>query len=243
MGGIAYDLKADDGRAFLEEHFWFDGSAVQMNGNKDFSRMLNCLPPEKQMRLNKMPTPTGYESKLNWLRMLLKVVDEERKIVEHEDAMAAAAERMEMAKLQQAQTEAAESVDTSEPQCSIVVEVEGEIVSSPEVEEVAVMDESRLVVPSVQVVDGGGSSSSGSGSGSESNSDSVCSSGNSSDSMMSRRRRYKRSRQLSRTNIALANASVPMTPRTMRKMSRKDMNRRRFFSQESVKDLQAMIAN
>jgi len=241
--GIAYDLKADDGRAFLEEHFWFDGSAVQFNGNKDFSRMLNCLPPEKQMRLNKMPTPTGYESKLNWLRTLLKVVDEERRIVEREDAMAAAAERMELAKLQQAQTSevAKQQVVVEVEGCEGVEGIEGieeetvqevDDVSSPEM---GVLDVTRLTVPGLPAVDGSNSSS---GSGSESNSDSAYSS---SDSMLSRRRKYKRQR--SRADIALGLASVPMTPRTMRKMSRKDMNRRRFFSQESVKDLQAMIAN
>merc|ERR1719250_583057 len=144
---------------------------------------------------------------------------------------------MELAKLQQAQTS-----EVAKQQ--VVVEVEGcegveeetvqevDDVSSPEV---GVLDVTRLTVPGLPAVDGSNSSS---GSGSESNSDSAYSS---SDSMLSRRRKYKRQR--SRADIALGLASVPMTPRTMRKMSRKDMNRRRFFSQESVKDLQAMIAN
>ena len=60
---IEYEYKRD-GKEFLEEHFWFDGSGVQFEFG--FSRLLNCLSPAKQLKLNKMESPTGYETKLNW---------------------------------------------------------------------------------------------------------------------------------------------------------------------------------
>merc|ERR1712039_349824 len=75
---IAYEFK-EDSKGFLEEHFWFDGSGVQFEFG--FSKLLNCLAPAKQLKLNKMEAPTGYESKLNWLKMLLKMVTEEVQVI------------------------------------------------------------------------------------------------------------------------------------------------------------------
>merc|ERR1712176_342074 len=52
-----------------------------------FSRLLSCLPASKQLELSKMESPTGYATKLNWLKRLLVLVQEERKVIEREDAL------------------------------------------------------------------------------------------------------------------------------------------------------------
>ena len=75
-----------DGRHFLAEHFWFDGSAVQFDFNL-ISRLLKCLLPQQIQKFHKVAAPTGYESKLNWLRMLLEMVSEERAKIQREDAV------------------------------------------------------------------------------------------------------------------------------------------------------------
>ena len=62
-----------------------------------FSRMFNCMPPDKQQ--HKALAPTGYESKLN-CRMLLAVADE------CEDAMATQLEQVQVTQQQEDEVKA-----------------------------------------------------------------------------------------------------------------------------------------
>lgn len=62
---------------FLSEKFWFDSSAISADYMYDFSHLLQSLPPEKLLSIRDIPPPTGYESKLNYLNQLKKIVFED----------------------------------------------------------------------------------------------------------------------------------------------------------------------
>ena len=100
---IDYIYKDDD-KDFLAEHFWFAGSGVDFDFQK-ISQVISCLPPQKQLQLNKQPLPTGYESKLNWLKMLLNMVTEEMAIIRKEDDLYEYGRQMSMSMLMETENE------------------------------------------------------------------------------------------------------------------------------------------
>mmetsp|Transcript_28651 Transcript_28651/g.45317 ORF Transcript_28651/g.45317 Transcript_28651/m.45317 type:complete len:440 (-) Transcript_28651:207-1526(-) len=81
---IAYQYE-NTGGGFLDEKFWFEASHVQVDGN--LSRMIEALPPEKKRLLDRMPAPTGYQSKINYLKKLRDLVMQEVKRLHKEDKL------------------------------------------------------------------------------------------------------------------------------------------------------------
>ena len=202
---IKYKYK-NDNKDFLAEHFWFDGSGVQFDFQK-ISQVLNCLPPQKQLQLNKQPAPTGYESKLNWLKMLLNMVTEERAIILKEDALHNQQEEEQEQQQEQQQQQQQEQEQEEPPP------------------------------PIIDIID------------EEKESESAKSSSSSSESeneldIFTKRSLYKTARNRSNTTLAnsILSSGKPMTPRTRKRtLSRQDVNRRRFMSQESLDSIQAAI--
>ena len=136
--------------------------------------------------------------------MLLRMVEEERAVIEREDKLAEAAE---------SKMDVSENVTVGDE-----VTKEGVNVS------VAVME-----------------ASSSSSSSSSSSDEEVVSSPNCNDSpdMIATRSMYKRTR--SRANTLLPGSGLLRSPQ--RQMSRKELQRRRFISQDSIKSIQTIIAN
>eukprot|EP01084_Bolivina_argentea_P072641 131894_1 len=205
----------NDGKEFLEEHFWYDGSGVQFEFG--FSRLLNCLSPAKVLKLNKQPSPTGYESKLNWLKMLLKLVSEEAALLRKEDALYVD-DVIEV-----------ESKETEETNECDVLEVIAQEVKESKPEE---MIEDVCITPLVE---------------SDSNTEDEVLSPRDLPEQDSNtlRKMYKRSRNRATTTLANStlNTVKANTVRTRKRtLSRHDINRRRFLSQESVDSIQAIIS-
>ena len=140
--------------------------------------------------------------------MLLRMVEEERAVIEREDKLA----------------EAAESKMNVNENVAVGDEVTKE-------------DENQGVNVSVAVMEASSSSSSSSSSSDEE----VVSSPNCNDSpdMIATRSMYKRTR--SRANTLLPGSGLLRSPQ--RQMSRKELQRRRFISQDSIKSIQTIIAN
>lgn len=296
---IKYKYK-NDGKDFLHEHFWFDGSGVQFEFG--FSRLLSCLPPQKQLELDKQPAPTGYESKLNWLKMLLKMVTEEIQIIKREDALYESQESADEKGEQYEDEIIIKTVIEEEdktvpilgrPPIDIIKEEKQEEITDIDSEETKDNDDNKCeeeidvnkfrrrknlsqtkqnldaimnaindvsATPKGNTSNESGSNSSSSASSSTSASsasenESDNDSGNissprsnvSSPSFNTKRKLYKTQRN--RANTTLANSTlngidIPMTPRTRKRiLSRQDVARRRFMSQESVDSIQAMISN
>merc|ERR1712228_613965 len=140
-----------------------------------------------------MEAPTGYESKLNWLKMLLKMVEAERKVIEKEDELIEAECKMK--------SDVIMVIADDKNENEVVIESSSTSVSSE-----SDRDEEVLSSPNC----------------------------NSSPDMIMQRSMYKRNR---------ANTSALLGSPVRRKMSRQDLQRRRFISQDSVKSIQSIIAN
>ena len=237
-GWIPIDFELEeDGRHFLAEHFWFDGSAVQFDFNL-ISRLLKCLPPQQIQKFHKVAAPTGYESKLNWLRMLLEMVSEERAKIQREDAVYATMEDVD----EEEQRE--DDNDHVEDGTAVSIEAEATAPALPSIEIIQedeeenpkddtkkekILDLSEIMERMNASQGSGSSSSAASGSSDDGDSEGSV-------DMLTKRKQYKEARMRART-------LVPGSPNRQRRLSRQDLRRRRFFSQESVNDLQALIKN
>eukprot|EP01083_Nonionella_stella_P194443 717229_1 len=73
----------NNGGTFLDEKFWFEASHVQIDGG--LSRLIEALPPQQKLHLNKLPAPTGYQSKINFLKHLRDLVVFEVNRINKED--------------------------------------------------------------------------------------------------------------------------------------------------------------
>eukprot|EP01083_Nonionella_stella_P088556 246879_1 len=73
------------GGGFLDEKFWFESSHVNVDGG--LSKLIEALPPQQKLALSKLPTPTGYQSKINFLKKLRDLVMREVKRIHREDTM------------------------------------------------------------------------------------------------------------------------------------------------------------
>merc|ERR1712130_440924 len=62
-----FELQVSSGD-FLEEKLWFEASRVPHEHG--LSKMINALPPKLQLDLAKLPAPTGWQSKINFLKQL-----------------------------------------------------------------------------------------------------------------------------------------------------------------------------
>jgi len=264
---IEFEMK-EDGKHFLAEHFWFDGSAVQFDFNL-ISRLLKCLPPRQIQKFHKVAAPTGYESKLNWLRMLLEMVNEEKAKIEREDAIFASMDFedgvVNIDDMDETKENAEDMINTVNtvnlhdigstdnrasveldstaptlPTIDIIQEDEEESPRDVKEEEVPPPDLGEIMERMNPSKSSGNGSSTASGSSDDGDSDgSHCSvtSTHSLSDMMTKRKQYKAARMRART-------LVPGSPLTRkRRLSRQDMQRRRFFSQESINGLQTLIKN
>jgi len=81
---IDYELE-DDGGSFLEDKAWYDSSKVVHDAA--LSKMINVLPPVQQMELSKLPPPTGYQSKMNFLRTLRSMVSSQVRRIKTENSI------------------------------------------------------------------------------------------------------------------------------------------------------------
>ncbi len=260
----------NDNKEFLHEHFWFDGSGVQFEFG--FSRLLSHLPPMKQLQLNKQPTPSGYESKLNWLRMLLNMVSDEAKLIQKEDALydVVVIEGDEGDEgdndndgdimlgqppkfFDVIQEEKEEEVTMDINVNDIIQDIDNNDDKSVDIDANKFrrrnnMDKVKENMDIIKSVNESNSSTSESDNNSES--DHLCPP---SPDSKTKKTMYKAMRGRNRASTALANSTLggiganggsPMTPRTRKRiLSREEGNRRRFMSQESVDSIQAIIAN
>eukprot|EP01084_Bolivina_argentea_P162505 282803_1 len=73
------------GGGFLDEKLWFEGSAVHFESG--LARIIEALPPKKKMELNKLPSPTGYQSKIEFIKKLRDIVMGEVKNMHREQLL------------------------------------------------------------------------------------------------------------------------------------------------------------
>eukprot|EP01083_Nonionella_stella_P081394 224187_1 len=70
----SFDINIDNAH-FLNEKFWYEASKVGIDG--EFAHLLQTLTPEKLTKIKDIPPPTGYDTKINYLNRLKKIVFED----------------------------------------------------------------------------------------------------------------------------------------------------------------------
>ena len=75
---ISYDLDSElkNGDDFLGEKLFYASSAAQNDYDNEWTKMINLLPKSKLDKLKQQAPPTGYHTKIAWIKKLKELVQE-----------------------------------------------------------------------------------------------------------------------------------------------------------------------
>eukprot|EP00484_Ammonia_sp_Unknown_P025758 CAMPEP_0197034562 /NCGR_PEP_ID=MMETSP1384-20130603/12637_1 /TAXON_ID=29189 /ORGANISM="Ammonia sp." /LENGTH=826 /DNA_ID=CAMNT_0042464507 /DNA_START=21 /DNA_END=2501 /DNA_ORIENTATION=+ len=76
---IDYELTKDDLEGFLAERHWYESSQVSEQFDEGISGLLKSLPAYKLRIMDDVPLPTGYATKITWLKKLRDLIEDELK--------------------------------------------------------------------------------------------------------------------------------------------------------------------
>eukprot|EP00485_Elphidium_margaritaceum_P019552 CAMPEP_0202730070 /NCGR_PEP_ID=MMETSP1385-20130828/186454_1 /ASSEMBLY_ACC=CAM_ASM_000861 /TAXON_ID=933848 /ORGANISM="Elphidium margaritaceum" /LENGTH=967 /DNA_ID=CAMNT_0049396343 /DNA_START=41 /DNA_END=2944 /DNA_ORIENTATION=+ len=79
FNAIDYELTEDDLHGFLKEKQWYDSSMVRDEFDDGISHLLKSLPAHKLRAMDNAPLPTGYATKIVWLKRLRDLIEDEMK--------------------------------------------------------------------------------------------------------------------------------------------------------------------
>ena len=135
--GIEFEYDPSKYGSFLKEKFWFESSHVNMSDFSGLSRLIDALPPQSKMELDKVAAPTGYQSKINFLKQLRDIVMIEVKRIHKEDEMLKEMERNHKQKSKNNVNENNENNDKNENKTEDIPEVMNDIKDPHDIDRLA----------------------------------------------------------------------------------------------------------
>ena len=83
---IDYELTEEDLHGnFLKERSWYDSSQVNEQFDEGISMILKSVPAHKLRVMDDVPLPTGYSTKIEWLKRIRDIVESELKIAKQRE--------------------------------------------------------------------------------------------------------------------------------------------------------------